>query len=115
MQQVNEQNEWLQQEVTELEESYQDLEVQFNTASALLDMDERELTGPLCCTGEWIRNQAKCIEKNKAWTKKATIHILVLAQHVEKLESFFEKQETEEGHQTNKLLEDIIDLEGKYL
>ncbi|KAK8676518.1 hypothetical protein V6N13_142092 [Hibiscus sabdariffa] len=70
MQQVNERNEWLQQEVAELEESYQDLEAQFNTASALLDMDERELIGPLRCAGEWIRNQAKFIEKNKAWTKK---------------------------------------------
>ncbi|KAK8632702.1 hypothetical protein V6N13_073086 [Hibiscus sabdariffa] len=37
----------MQQKVAELEESYQDLEAQFNTASTLLDMDEQELVGPL--------------------------------------------------------------------
>ncbi|KAK9045881.1 hypothetical protein V6N11_051784 [Hibiscus sabdariffa] len=107
---VQEENGWLQQKVAELEESYQDLGAQFNTTSALLDMDERELANPLCRAREWSWNQAKCIEKSRAWTKKETIHILVLAQHVEKLDQFFEKLETEKGHQTKKLLEDIIDL-----
>ncbi|KAK8489890.1 hypothetical protein V6N13_093011 [Hibiscus sabdariffa] len=93
----------------ELEESYQDPEAQFNNASALLDMDDRELADPLRLAGEWTRNQAKSIEKNKTWTKKETIHILVLVQQAEKLESFFEKPVTEEEHQIKKLLEDIID------
>ncbi|KAK8553230.1 hypothetical protein V6N13_076485 [Hibiscus sabdariffa] len=73
-------------------------------------MDERELADPLHRVGEWTRNQAKSIETNRAWTKKATIHILVLAQKAEKLEPFFEKPGTKEGHQKKKLLEDIIDL-----
>ncbi|KAK8563805.1 hypothetical protein V6N12_035941 [Hibiscus sabdariffa] len=115
MELVNEQNEWLQQEVADLKESYQDLEAEFNAASALLDMDEQKLTGPLRRAGEWTRNKAKNIENNKAWTKKATIHVLVMAQKEKKLESFFEKPETVEEHQTKKLLEDIIDLAGKYL
>ncbi|KAK8686420.1 hypothetical protein V6N13_125445 [Hibiscus sabdariffa] len=67
-------------EVAELEEFYQDLEAQFNTASALLDMDERELADPLHCAEEWTQNQTKSIKKNRSWTKKAIIHILVLAQ-----------------------------------
>ncbi|KAK8562469.1 hypothetical protein V6N13_018937 [Hibiscus sabdariffa] len=90
MQQVNEQNEWLQQEVVELVESYQNLEAQFNIANALLDMDGRESDGPLCHVRDWTQNQAKSIEKNRVWTKNATIHILVLVQQAEKLESFFE-------------------------
>ncbi|KAK8665804.1 hypothetical protein V6N13_005966 [Hibiscus sabdariffa] len=102
-------------EVADLKESYQDLEAEFNAASALLDMDEQKLTGPLRRAGEWTRNKAKNIENNKAWTKKATIHVLVMAQKEKKLESFFEKPETVEEHQTKKLLEDIIDLAGKYL
>ncbi|KAK8486275.1 hypothetical protein V6N13_046287 [Hibiscus sabdariffa] len=67
-------------EVVELEESYQDLEAQFNIASALLDMDGRELDDPLRHLGDWTQNQEKSLEKNRACTKKATIHILVLAQ-----------------------------------
>ncbi|KAK8568949.1 hypothetical protein V6N12_007482 [Hibiscus sabdariffa] len=67
-------------EVAKLEESYQDLEAQFNIASALLDMDGQELDDPLHHVGDWTQNQAKSIEKNKAWNKMATIHILVLAQ-----------------------------------
>ncbi|KAL4324308.1 hypothetical protein GQ457_11G023260 [Hibiscus cannabinus] len=43
-------------------------------------MDERELVDPLRCAREWIWDQENSIEKNKAWTKKAIIHILVLAQ-----------------------------------
>ncbi|KAK8613960.1 hypothetical protein V6N13_122341 [Hibiscus sabdariffa] len=62
-----------------------------NKTHALLDMDERELVDPLRCAREWIRDQENSIEKNKAWTKKATIHILVVAQQEGKLESFFEK------------------------
>ncbi|KAK8656714.1 hypothetical protein V6N13_098655 [Hibiscus sabdariffa] len=104
-----------EEKVAELEESYQDPEAQFNTASTLLDMDERELVDPLRRAREWIHNQAKSIEKNKAWTKKTTIHILVLAQQAEKLEPFFEKPGAKEGHQTKKLLEDIIDLGCTYL
>ncbi|KAK8562515.1 hypothetical protein V6N12_010592 [Hibiscus sabdariffa] len=84
--------------VVELEESYHDLEVQFNIASSLLDMDGGELDDPLCHVGDWTQNQAKSIEKNRARTKKTTIHILVLTQHVKKLESFFEKPGTKKGH-----------------
>ncbi|KAK8665224.1 hypothetical protein V6N13_005397 [Hibiscus sabdariffa] len=69
-----------EEEVVELKESYQDLEAQFNIASALLDMDGRELDDPFRHVGDWTQNQAKSIKKNRAWTKKATIHILVLAQ-----------------------------------
>ncbi|KAK8569194.1 hypothetical protein V6N13_107050 [Hibiscus sabdariffa] len=76
-------------DAVELEDSYQDLEAQFNIASALLDMDGRELDDPLRHVGDWTQNQAKSIEKNRALTKKATIHILVLVQQVKKLESFF--------------------------
>ncbi|KAK8560683.1 hypothetical protein V6N13_003366 [Hibiscus sabdariffa] len=101
--------------VAELEESYQDPEAQFNIAPTLLDMDERELADPLRRAREWIQNQAKSIEKNKAWTKKETIHILVLAQQAEKLEPFFEKPGNKEGHQTKKLLKDILDLGCTYL
>ncbi|KAK8564994.1 hypothetical protein V6N13_020124 [Hibiscus sabdariffa] len=45
------QGQW--KEVVELEESYQDLEAQFNIASALLDMDGRELDDPLRHVGNW--------------------------------------------------------------
>ncbi|KAK9024949.1 hypothetical protein V6N11_064852 [Hibiscus sabdariffa] len=92
-----------------------DIEAQLNTTSALLDIGERELDDPLHHVGDWTQNQAKSIEKNIAWTKKEIIHILVLAQQTEKLEPFFEKLRTEEGHQTKKLLEDIIDLGCTYL
>ncbi|KAK8558629.1 hypothetical protein V6N12_041929 [Hibiscus sabdariffa] len=91
MQQVNEQNEWLQQEVAELEKSYHDLEVGMDPESSKVYREEQSLDQ----------------EDNN--------NLLVPAQQVEKLESFFEKPEIEEGHQTKKLLEYIIDLAGKYV
>ncbi|KAK8475309.1 hypothetical protein V6N11_001518 [Hibiscus sabdariffa] len=99
---VSEQNGWLQYRVAELEEAYQDVELRLNTNNVLLNADEREIVDTLCHAGEWIQDQAKTTERNKAWTKEMVIHVLTLAQQVEALEPFLAKPKTGEEHQAKK-------------
>ncbi|KAK8593845.1 hypothetical protein V6N13_042592 [Hibiscus sabdariffa] len=76
-------------------------------------MDEGELVDPLRHAGEWIRNHAKTMERNKTWTKKMFIHVLTLAQQAGKLEPFLATPNIEEEHQAKKLLKDIMDLANR--
>ncbi|KAK8559291.1 hypothetical protein V6N13_098867 [Hibiscus sabdariffa] len=83
-----------------------------------LNMDEQEMVHPLRRAGEWIRDHAKTMERNEAWTKKMVIHVLTLAQQAEKLDSFLVAPKTEKEHQAKKLLRDFMELGnrvGKFL
>ncbi|KAK8484787.1 hypothetical protein V6N13_093131 [Hibiscus sabdariffa] len=106
----NERSSFSHLRVTELKEAYHGLEAQLNTTNILLNMDERELVHPLCHAGEWIRDHVNTMERNKAWTKKIIIHVLMLAHQTEKLEPFLSTLKTEEEHQTKKPLKNIMDL-----
>ncbi|KAK8564839.1 hypothetical protein V6N13_019983 [Hibiscus sabdariffa] len=104
--------------MAELDEACQSLGAQLKTANMLLNMDEREIVHPLRRVGEWIRDYAKTMERNEAWTKKMVIHVLTLVQQAKKLDSFLVASKTEEENQSKKLLKDIMDLgnkEGKFL
>ncbi|KAK8656917.1 hypothetical protein V6N13_098852 [Hibiscus sabdariffa] len=96
--------------MAELQEACQGLGAQLKTTNMLLNMDEREMVHPLRRVGEWIRDYAKTMERNEAWTKKMVIHVLTMAQQAEKLDSFLVAPKTEEEHQAKKLLKDIMDL-----
>ncbi|KAK8635874.1 hypothetical protein V6N13_004587 [Hibiscus sabdariffa] len=73
-------------------------------------MDEREMVHPLRRAGEWIRDHAKTMERNEAWTKRMVVHVFTLAQQVEKLDSFLVAPKTEEDHLAKQLLKDVMNL-----
>ncbi|KAK8477895.1 hypothetical protein V6N13_046236 [Hibiscus sabdariffa] len=101
-----------------MEESYQDTVARLNSANLLLDADEREIVDTLRHVGEWIQDQGKTTERNRAWTKEMAIHVLALAQDVEALEPFLAQLKVEEGHPAKRLLKDIMKLgnrAGKFL